>query len=136
MESKPNVGVVIAEPESNLLNRLSVLCSKVWHEGEVLPRRSNVELKNAAKWLDTEVIIARLSVLQTCHTFAECVSQMMERGAQLVCIQDSATPLSPSGSVSFGDCHFVSDQTRHEVLLELLINCRLKAISLGRFTHS
>lgn len=120
----PKVGVLLVESDKSFIEKLSSVCLNIWKDIDILPRVNHIELENAARWVQSEVIIVRSSFLHENKLLLESLFEMYSRGSQLVCIQDTPLSFKETGWIDLGGIYYISDRSSFDELHELLLNCK------------
>lgn len=115
-----SIGVVVLEPNNQLLLKLCNFAARVWGLHEVLPRQTAKELENAASNLAVGLVIVRASFQRSSPLVQSTLLDMYAAGTQIIVIQDTAFKLVEDGCTSMAGLHFLSDQAGDEALSALL----------------
>lgn len=115
-----SIGVVVLEPNKQLLERLCRFAQSVWGKYEVLPRQTGKELRNAADHLNVGLVVVRASHQRSCALIRAALLEMYSKGTQILVIQDTAAKFSERTWTSLAGIHFLSDQAGDEQLTALL----------------
>lgn len=114
------IGVVVLEPNKQLLDKLCGFSASVWGVHEVLPRQTARELKNAADNLKIGLVVVRASFQRSSLLIQSTLADLYASGTQIVVLQDTAFKLKEKGWATFEGLHFLSDQAGDEQLRGLL----------------
>lgn len=117
------IGVVVLEPNSDLLKKLCLSAMSVWGAHEVLPRQTGRQLRVAAVHLDVGVVVVRSSVQRSCPLVQQYLAELVARGTQLLVIQDTPYPLNTEKAVSLGKLHFFYNGLSEDEFKALLTRC-------------
>lgn len=128
-DTREKLGVMIVEPQIQLLGELKQLVSKIWGHTEILPRVSAKECAYASLFLDFQVVLLRASVARTHPIISQALLEQAQRGAHIILLQDSAHKLSAGSWVSLGRLHFLSDAAPDHAVLRLLTACAIETIA-------
>jgi hypothetical protein len=115
-----SIGVVVLEPNKQLLERLCLFAQSVWGKHEVLPRQTGKELKSAADRLNVGLVVVRASHQRSSASISDTLFELYLRGTQILVIQDTAAKFSERTWTSMAGIHFLSDQAGDEQLTALL----------------
>lgn len=127
MKTRQNaIGVVVFEPNSDLLNKLCLSVEQVWGKFEVLPRQTAKQLCTAALHIDIGLIVVRASVQRSSQLVQEVLTNLCAKGTQILVIQDTGFPVSEKSSVSFKDIHFIHNKLGDEEFVSILRLCLVR----------
>lgn len=115
-----SIGVVVLEPNKQLLERLSRFAQFVWGKHEVLPRQTAKEFKNATDNLKIGLVVVRASHQRSSELIRSVLFELYAKGTQILVIQDTSAKFSESTWASVAGIHFLSDQAGDEQLCALL----------------
>lgn len=118
--AQDSIGVVVLEPNKQLLDRLCKFAERVWGHHEVLPRQTGKELALAAENLNVGVVVVRASFQRSSALVQRTLLDMYAAGSQILIIQDTPFRLSESSWTSFAGIHFLSDNSTDEQLIDLM----------------
>ncbi|HEY1058583.1 MAG TPA: hypothetical protein VGE55_07625 [Limnobacter sp.] len=121
-----SVGVVVLEPNTQLLKKLCAVAAGTWGQHEVLPRATAKELANAAKFLKIGVVVVRASYQRSSELIQNTLADLYATGTQVVIIQDTSARLDRRRWVSIAGMHFLSDDSSDEQLHDLLALCLVR----------
>lgn len=122
-QERNSIGVVVLEPNSDLLKKLCTSAMAVWGAHEVLPRQTGRQLRVAAVHLDVGVVVVRSSVQRSCPLIQQYLADLVARGSQLLVIQDTPYPLSTLKPVTVGKLHFFYNGLNEADFKALLTRC-------------
>ncbi len=121
MESpQDSIGVVVLEPNKQLLDKLCAHAQRVWGEHEVLPRQTGRELLVAAQNLNVGLVVVRASFQRSSALIQTTLLDLYARGAQIVVVQDTPFRVSESAWASVAGLHFLSDKANDDQLADVL----------------
>lgn len=118
--AQDSIGVVVLEPNKQLLDKLCASAQQVWGTYEVLPRQTGKEIALAARNIQVGVVIVRASYQRSSPLIQETLLNMYASGTQLLIIQDTAFKLSSQGCSAVAGIHFLSDKASDQQLSEVL----------------
>ncbi|MCR2747679.1 hypothetical protein [Limnobacter parvus] len=118
--AQDSIGVVVLEPNKQLLDRLCKSAERVWGQHEVLPRQTGKELALAAENLSVGLVLVRASFQRSSVLVQNTLVDMYAAGTQILIVQDTAFRVSESSWMSFAGIHFLSDNSTDEQLIDLL----------------
>ncbi len=115
-----SIGVVVLEPNKQLLDRLCGFAKTIWGEQEVLPRQTGKELALAAENLNIGVVVVRASFQRSSPLVQSTLMDMYAAGTQFIVLQDTPFRVSESAWSSLAGIHFLSDRATDDQLQDLL----------------
>ena len=118
--AQDSIGVVVLEPNKQLLDKICVFAQKVWGQHEVLPRQTGKELALAAENLGVGVVVVRASFQRSSALIQNTLLDMYAAGTQILIIQDTPFRVSEATWASFAGLHFLSDKATDDQLNDLL----------------
>lgn len=118
-----SIGVVVFEPNAQLLSKLCSVARGIWGMQEVLPRKTGRELQNAADFLAVGLVIVRASQQRASEAISSTLADLYARGTQLLIIQDGATRFDRQKPMSLAGLHFLSDDAEDWQLEAVLTRC-------------
>lgn len=118
--AQDSIGVVVLEPNKQLLDKLCACAQRVWGKYEVLPRQTGKELALAAKNLTAGLVVVRASFQRSSALIQTTLLDMYAAGAQILIVQDTPFRVSESAWASVAGIHFLSDRANDEQLHDLL----------------
>jgi hypothetical protein len=118
--SQDSIGVVVLEPNKQLLDRLCRFAQVIWGEQEVLPRQTGKELALAAENLNIGVVVVRASFQRSSPLVQSTLMDMYAEGTQFIVLQDTPFRVSDSAWTSMAGIHFLSDRATDDQLQDLL----------------
>lgn len=118
--AQDSIGVVVLEPNRQLLDKLCSSAERVWGQQEVLPRQTGKELALAAENLNVGVVIVRASFQRSSHLIQSTLLDMYAAGTQILIIQDTPFRVAESAWASVAGIHFLSDKSNDDQLNDLL----------------
>ncbi|HEX4918177.1 MAG TPA: hypothetical protein VFV43_09795 [Limnobacter sp.] len=118
--AQDSIGVVVLEPNAQLLHKLCSAAQKVWGKYEVLPRQTGKELKLAADNLQVGLLVVRASIQRSSAVIQHVLADLYAEGTQVLVIQDTPFKLSESGSTSLAGLHFLSDRASDQQFADVL----------------
>jgi hypothetical protein len=121
MESpQDSIGVVVLEPNKQLLDKLCIYAQRVWGNHEVLPRQTGKELALAAQNLNVGLVVVRASFQRSSNLIQHTLLNMYAAGAQILIIQDTPFRVSESAWATVAGLHFLSDKANDDQLTNVL----------------
>lgn len=118
--AQDSIGVVVLEPNKQLLDKICGFSQKVWGQHEVLPRQTGKELVLAAENLAVGLVVVRASFQRSSALIQSTLLNMYAAGTQVLIIQDTPFRVSETSWASFAGLHFLSDKATDEQLSDLL----------------
>ncbi|MBU0783321.1 MAG: hypothetical protein KJ798_09205 [Gammaproteobacteria bacterium] len=118
--AQDSIGVVVLEPNKQLLDKLCACAQRVWGKYEVLPRQTGKELALAAQNLTAGLVIVRASFQRSSTLIQSTLLDMYAAGAQILIVQDTPFRVSESSWVTVAGIHFLPDRANDEQLHDLL----------------
>lgn len=118
--AQDSIGVVVLEPNKQLLDKLCICAQRVWGAQEVLPRQTGKELALAAKNLTAGLVIVRASFQRSSALIQNTLIDMYAAGAQILIVQDTPFRVSESAWATVAGIHFLSDKANDDQLHDLL----------------
>lgn len=118
--AQDSIGVVVLEPNKQLLDKICSCAKHVWGQYEVLPRQTGSQLALAAEHLNVGVVILRSSVQRSSTLVQNTIFDMYAAGTQVLIIQDTLLRFSDSSWASMAGIHFLSDKATDDQLSDLL----------------
>lgn len=118
--AQDSIGVVVLEPNKQLLDKLCACAERVWGQCEVLPRQTGKELALAAKNLSVGLVIVRASLQRSSALIQSTLLDMYAAGTQVMIVQDTPFRVSENSWASIAGLHFLSDKARDDQLNDLL----------------
>lgn len=118
--AQDSIGVVVLEPNKQLLDKLCICAQRVWGKYEVLPRQTGKELALAAKNLTAGLVIVRASFQRSSALIQSTLLDMYAAGAQILIVQDTPFRVSESAWATVAGIHFLSDRANDDQLHDLL----------------
>lgn len=118
--AQDSIGVLVLEPNKQLLDKLCVCAQRVWGKYEVLPRQTGKELSLAAQNLNVGVVIVRASFQRSSALIQNTLLDMYAAGTQILIVQDTPFRVSDSAWASVAGIHFLSDRANDDQLHDLL----------------
>lgn len=115
-----SIGVVVLEPNAQLLQKLCAGAQKVWGKYEVLPRQTGKELQLAADNLQIGLLVVRASIQRSSALIQNIIADLYADGTQLLIIQDTPFKLSATGNTSIAGMHFLSDKAGDQQYSDIL----------------
>jgi hypothetical protein len=124
--TQDSIGVVVLEPNRQLLDRLCLSAEAVWGKTEVLPRQTGKELALAARNIQVGIVVVRASFQRSSPLIQETLLDMYAAGTQVLIIQDTAFRVSEHGHSSMAGIHFLSDKASDQHLNNLLASALVR----------
>jgi len=118
--AQDSIGVVVLEPNRQLLDKLCSSAERVWGLQEVLPRQTGKELALAAENLNVGLVIVRASFQRSSPLIQSTLLDMYAAGTQILIIQDTPFRVAESAWASVAGIHFLSDKSNDDQLSDLL----------------
>lgn len=118
--SQDSIGVIVLEPNRQLLNKLCASAQKVWGQYEVLPRQTGKELALAADNLSVGVVVVRASFQRSSQLIQSTLLDMYAEGTQILVIQDTPFRMSEKTYATMAGLHFLPDTATDEQLTDVL----------------
>lgn len=118
--AQDSIGVVVLEPNKQLLDKLCACAQRVWGKYEVLPRQTGKELALAAQNLTAGLVIVRASFQRSSTLIQSTLLDMYAAGAQILIVQDTPFRVSESSWATVAGIHFLPDRANDEQLHDLL----------------
>jgi hypothetical protein len=115
-----SIGVVILEPNKQLLDKLCVFSQSVWGLNEVLPRQTGQELLLASEKLLVGVVVLRSSIQRSSALIRNTLMDLYTSGTEIIFLQDDPSINSNFSSLSIAGIHYLSSNAPDEKLKELL----------------
>jgi len=112
--AQDSIGVVVLEPNKQLLDRICASAHKVWGQNEVLPRQTGRELALAAKNLNVGLVVVRASFQRSSQLVQSTLLDMYGAGTQMIILQDTPFRVSESTWATVAGLHFLSDKANDE----------------------
>lgn len=119
--AQDSIGVVVLEPNKQLLDKICAVAQKVWGQHEVLPRQTGKEMALAADNLSVGVVVVRASFQRSSALIQQTLLNMYAVGTQILIIQDTPFRVSDTSWTSIAGLHFLSDKANDEQLNDLLV---------------
>ncbi|HEX4856869.1 MAG TPA: hypothetical protein VFV28_08650 [Limnobacter sp.] len=124
--AQDSIGVVVLEPNRQLLEKLCASAELVWGEYEVLPRQTGRELALAAANIQVGIVVVRSSFQRSSELIQQTLLDMYAAGTQILIIQDTAFHVSEAAYSSMAGIHFLSDKASDQHLHSLLVNALVR----------
>jgi len=124
--AQDSIGVVVLEPNKQLLDKLCKSAERVWGPNEVLPRQTGKELALAAENLNVGIVLVRASFQRSSPLVQGTLLNLYAAGTQILIVQDTPFRVSESSWASFAGIHFLSDKSSDEQLTDLLTMCLVR----------
>ena len=118
--AQDSIGVVVLEPNRQLLDKLCSSAERVWGLQEVLPRQTGKELALVAENLNVGLVIVRASFQRSSPLIQSTLLDMYAAGTQILIIQDTPFRVAESAWASVAGIHFLSDKSNDDQLSDLL----------------
>jgi hypothetical protein len=118
--AQDSIGVVVLEPNKQLLDKICASAQKVWGQYEVLPRQTGKELALAAENLNVGVVVVRASFQRSSALVQSTLLDLYAAGTQMIVVQDTPFRVSENTWASVAGLHFLSDKATDEQLSDLL----------------
>jgi hypothetical protein len=118
--AQDSIGVVVLEPNRQLLDKLCSSAERVWGQHEVLPRQTGKELALASENLNVGLVIVRASFQRSSPLIQSTLLDMYAAGTQILIIQDTPFRVAESAWASVAGIHFLSDKSNDDQLSDLL----------------
>lgn len=118
--AQDSIGVVVLEPNRQLLDKLCSSAERVWGQQEVLPRQTGKELALAAENLNVGVVVVRASFQRSSPLIQATLLDLYASGTQILIIQDTPFHVAESAWASVAGIHFLSDKSTDDQLNDLL----------------
>lgn len=119
--AQDSIGVIVLEPNKQLLDKLCSSAQRVWGDQEVLPRQTGKELALAAENLGVGIVLVRASFQRSSALVQSTLLDMYAAGTQVLIIQDTPFKVAGSAWASMAGLHFLSDDATDEQLNDLLV---------------
>lgn len=119
--AQDSIGVIVLEPNKQLLDKLCSSAQRVWGDQEVLPRQTGKELALATENLGVGIVLVRASFQRSSALVQSTLLDMYAAGTQVLIIQDTPFKVAGSAWASMAGLHFLSDDATDEQLNDLLV---------------
>ena len=118
--AQDSIGVLVLEPNKQLLDKLCASSERVWGQYEVLPRQTGKELALAAENLNVGLVVVRSSFQRSSALVQTTLLDMYAAGTQILIIQDTPFRVSESALATVAGIHFLSDRATDDQLHDVL----------------
>lgn len=118
--AQDTIGVVVLEPNKQLLDKLCKSAESVWGNYEVLPRQTGKELALAALNLCIGIVVVRASFQRSSGLIQATLMDLYAAGTQILIIQDTPFRVSDTAWATVAGIHFLSDRATDDQLHDLL----------------